>query len=45
MLYEASKYDKIWGIGFYGIDAINADKNKFGRNLLGKALMEIRNEL
>jgi ribA/ribD-fused uncharacterized protein len=44
ILYEASKYDKIWGIGFYDMDAINTDK-KFGRNLLGKALMELRNEL
>jgi len=43
ILYEASKNDKIWGIGFYDKDAI--DKSKFGTNLLGKALMEIRNEL
>jgi ribA/ribD-fused uncharacterized protein len=45
ILYEASKNDKIWGIGFYDKDAINNDKSKFGTNLLGKALMEIRNEL
>jgi ribA/ribD-fused uncharacterized protein len=45
ILYEASKYDKIWGIGFYDMDAINTDKKNFGRNLLGKALMELRNEL
>jgi len=45
ILYEASKYDKIWGIGFYDKDAIISDKNKFGANLLGKALMEIREEL
>jgi ribA/ribD-fused uncharacterized protein len=44
-LFEASKYDKIWGIGYYAIDAIKTDKSKFGRNLLGNALMEIRNEL
>ena len=43
MLYEASKNDKIWGIGFYDKDAV--DKSKFGENLLGKALMEIRSEL
>ena len=43
-LYEASKYDKIWGIGFYPPDAINADKKFFGHNLLGNALMDIRNE-
>jgi ribA/ribD-fused uncharacterized protein len=45
ILYEASKYDKIWGIGYDSTDAINIDKNKYGLNLLGKALMEIRNEL
>ena len=44
-LYEATKNDKIWGIGFYDADAINTDKIKFGTNLLGKALMEIRAEL
>ena len=42
ILYEASKYDKIWGIGYYANDAINISKTKYGRNLLGKALMEIR---
>ncbi len=45
ILYEAAKNDKIWGIGFYDVDAVNVDKNKYGTNLLGKALMEIRNEL
>ena len=45
ILYEASKNDKIWGIGFYDADAITTDKSKFGTNLLGKALMEIRDEL
>lgn len=43
-LYEASKMDKIWGIGFCPQDAINTDKKLFGRNLLGKALMDIRDE-
>ena len=42
ILYEASKYDKIWGIGFYANDAVNKNKNNFGLNLLGKALMEVR---
>ncbi len=45
MLYEASKYDKIWGIGYCDKEAIYVDKNIFGENLLGKALMEIRSEL
>lgn len=44
-LFEASKYDKIWGIGYYANDAINTDKSKFGTNLLGKALMEVRTHL
>jgi len=43
-LYEASKNDKIWGIGFYDKDAIH-NKSKFGKNLLGNALMVIRTEL
>lgn len=44
-LFEASKYDKIWGIGYYANDAVNTDKSKFGTNLLGKALMEVRTHL
>lgn len=45
LLYEASQKDKIWGIGYYANDAIHLDNNKFGRNLLGKALMELRSIL
>ena len=45
ILYEASPYDKIWGIGFRYADAIHQDKRNFGQNLLGKALMQIRDEL
>ena len=44
-LYEASKYDKIWGIGFYANDVIKINKNKYGNNLLGKALIQVRQEL
>ena len=44
-LYEASSTDKIWGIGFTADNAIKKDKALFGRNLLGKALVEIRSEL
>lgn len=43
-LYEASKYDKIWGIGFSPQDALNTNPQLFGRNLLGQALMEVRDE-
>ena len=43
LLFEASPFDKIWGIGFEGKTAANMiDKTKFGKNLLGQALMEIR---
>jgi len=45
LLYEASKNDKIWGIGFYDKDAIKTNKENYGLNLLGKALMQVRNEL
>jgi hypothetical protein len=45
LLYEASPYDKIWGIGFCYRDAIREDEINFGQNLLGKALMQIRDEL
>ena len=44
LLYESSPYDKIWGIGFHGRDAINTNLNLYGLNLLGNALMEIRDE-
>lgn len=45
MLFEASKYDDIWGIGFEDFEAITKDKSEFGRNLLGLALMTLRTEL
>ena len=45
ILYEASKFDKIWGIGYSPDKVINVDKNKFGKNLLGLCLMEVRNLL
>ena len=38
-LFEASPYDKIWGIGSSDVNIIN------GENLLGKALMEVRIKL
>lgn len=43
-LYEASLYDKIWGIGYDAKNALNVDESKYGENLLGKALMELRTE-
>ena len=46
MLAEASPYDKIWGIGVAAdhTDATNPSKWR-GENLLGKALMEVRDAL
>ena len=45
-LYEASKYDKIWGIGMTQQEAKEIEDANFpGENLLGKALMEVREEI
>jgi ribA/ribD-fused uncharacterized protein len=44
ILVEASPYDKIWGIGFNKSDALN-NKSKWGQNLLGKVLVEVRDKL
>lgn len=41
---EASPYDSIWGIGFSAANAgVNTDN--WGENLLGKALMRVRDRL
>ena len=45
MLYEASKNDSIWGIGFDAETASTKDKTSFGSNLLGQALVQLRGEL
>jgi len=45
MLYEAAKNDRIWGIGYYANDIANISTHKYGQNLLGKALMEVREQL
>ena len=44
-LYEASKHDKIWGIGFYAEQAVQVNHKQYGTNLLGQALMVVRKEL
>jgi len=44
ILVEASPFDKIWGIGYTKDKAIQK-KDKWGQNLLGKALMEVRSQL
>lgn len=41
-LVEANKYDKIWGIGMYMNDPNILDTSKWGKNLLGKTLMKVR---
>lgn len=44
-LYEASPYDREWGIGVKQSELNINDKSKWGQNLLGKALMDIRDLL
>jgi ribA/ribD-fused uncharacterized protein len=43
-LIEASPYDRIWGIGFTASKA-EANRARWGWNLLGKALMKVRKDL
>ena len=43
-LVEASPADRIWGIGFTERDA-GANRQWWGQNLLGRALMEVRTRL
>ena len=43
---EASPYDRIWGVGLAQDDpAIDDERNWKGRNLLGKAITEVRDIL
>ncbi|KAI3331702.1 DUF1768-domain-containing protein [Xylariaceae sp. AK1471] len=42
-LVEASPFDRIWGIGFAAKSA-EGKRQKWGTNLLGKCLMEVREE-
>tara|TARA_B110000037_G_scaffold199118_1_gene238661 strand:- start:337 stop:831 length:495 start_codon:yes stop_codon:yes gene_type:complete len=44
-IFEASQYDKIWGIGYNTKIAYKIDKEKYGLNLLGKVLLEVREEM
>ncbi|KAK0856952.1 hypothetical protein LTS02_010396 [Friedmanniomyces endolithicus] len=44
-LVEASPFDEIWGIGFKAEVALSVSRAQWARNLLGKALMYVREEL
>lgn len=46
IIVEASPYDTIWGIGLGKNDKRCLDENQWrGQNLLGKAIMKVRNML
>jgi ribA/ribD-fused uncharacterized protein len=45
VLAEASPSDAIWGIGLSAEDPAALDESRWGRNLLGKALAEVRSIL
>lgn len=46
IIVEASPYDKIWGIGLHFDDDDVLDESLWqGENLLGKAIMQVREEL
>jgi ribA/ribD-fused uncharacterized protein len=46
IIVEASPYDVVWGIGLHWEDdAVLDEKNWRGQNLLGKALMDVREKL
>jgi ribA/ribD-fused uncharacterized protein len=46
ILVESSKADLVWGVGLYAADPLILDeKNWRGKNLLGKALMQVRDIL
>ncbi|KAF3352626.1 13 kDa ribonucleoprotein-associated protein [Verticillium dahliae VDG1] len=44
-LVEASPFDPVWGVGFAPHVAPTVDREAWGLNLLGKALMVVRDEL
>jgi ribA/ribD-fused uncharacterized protein len=45
IIVEANKYDPIWGIGMFSDDRNLLRTELWGQNLLGKAIMKVREEL
>ncbi|KAK6002643.1 hypothetical protein QM012_001393 [Aureobasidium pullulans] len=45
LLVEAAANDKIWGIGFSAAGAKKVSREIWGQNLLGKALMNVREKI
>lgn len=43
-IVEASPSDSIWGVGFSASKA-DANRDKWGQNLLGKVIMNVRDQL
>ncbi|KAH0159541.1 DUF1768-domain-containing protein, partial [Aureobasidium melanogenum] len=44
-LVEASRFDRVWGIGFDAQQALAVPREKWGQNLLGIALMNVRERI
>jgi predicted NAD-dependent protein-ADP-ribosyltransferase YbiA (DUF1768 family) len=43
-LVEAAKWDRVWGIGYAKSNALK-NRDSWGENLLGKALVEVRGDI
>jgi predicted NAD-dependent protein-ADP-ribosyltransferase YbiA (DUF1768 family) len=44
-LTEASRFDRVWGIGFDAQQALVTLREKWGQDLLGTALMNVREKI
>jgi ribA/ribD-fused uncharacterized protein len=44
-LAEASRFDRVWGIGYDAQQALVTPREKWGQNLLGTALMNVREKI
>jgi ribA/ribD-fused uncharacterized protein len=44
-LAEASPFARVWGIGLKAEEAMSMPRERWGENLLGKALMRVRDRL